>query len=305
MKLSKILSLALCSALFMLAGCQESEFVLTYQEGQTDTYKVIQETIKEVNFEQPSQGKSKLDQNIGHVEMVFDQELVNMNDDGSAILEITVKELVFLSKNSKGVNVDFDSKRDGTGKPLSALVGVKYQIKSAPDGSITVVDAKSALAKCKTMEAKTLFKDDYIVKRHTIAGIPTQTAKIAKGKSWIKYGTTPKGALQSKAFEKVYTVTGIENGVANIEMLASETTNEVEGFDKNSGSLGFMANIFDSTDNFTGNMKYNTTTGQIESFSEKLETTHVAAEEPKGGDPDKGPDVLTMKFINNYSIEKI
>lgn len=305
MKHSVFMAFVLGAAL-VISGCQESQFNLNYQTGQTSTYKVTQDTIKEVSFEQPSAGKSKLDQNLGHVEMVFDQTPVTLEENGDVTLEIVVKELVFLSKGAKGVNMDFDSKRDSS-NPLSQLIGASYTIKTTPAGEVSVVDATNIRSKCRTPEAKSLFKDENIVLRHTIEGIPSAPAEIAKGKSWIKYGSTPKGALQAKSFEKVYTVESVDDGIATIAMNADETSKEVEGFDAGSGSLGFMANIFDSSFTYNGTMKYDRVNGVIDSYSETLVSEHIAAEQPKNvaEGEDKGPDVLTMRFTSTHAIEKL
>lgn len=293
-------------AMMVIAGCQESQFNLVYQQGQTSTYKVTQDTIKEVSFEQPTAGKSKLDKNVGHVEMVFAQTPLNIEENGDVVLGIVVKELVFLSKSAKGVNIDFDSKRDKNAQ-LSGVIGGEYSIKVTPAGIVSVVDSSDIRSKCRTPEAKALFNDENIVVRHTIEGVPSSQTEVAKGKSWVKYGTTPKGALQAKSFEKVYTVDGIDDGVASITMTADETSKEIEGFDAGSGSLGFMANIFDSSFTYSGSMKYDMVNGVIDSFNETLVTEHIAAEQPKNVSEgeDKGPDVLTMRFTSTHSLEKL
>ncbi|ARN56369.1 hypothetical protein [Sedimentisphaera salicampi] len=296
-------ALFVCAAA-LLTGCQTAEFALNYQPGEVDTFKVSQETTKEVSFEQPSKEKSKLDRNVGRVEMVFDQKVDSLKPDGTAILDITVKELVFFSKNSKGVNVDFNSKEDESGT-LASIIGESYKISMAADGTVEVVDKEDIMKKCRTREAKTIFKDDYIIKRHTIRGIPKPGTTVAKGKSWDRYSASPKGALDSKAFRKTYEVEKMQDGIAHIEMTGSQTNKEIEGLDVGSGSMGFMANIFDTKDTFTGSMVYNTETGEVVKSSESLVSEHVAMEQPKGGDTKKGPDVLTMRFIHKYSFEKI
>ncbi|WP_123785103.1 hypothetical protein [Sedimentisphaera cyanobacteriorum] len=277
---------------------------MNYQPGEVDTFKVLQETTKEVSFEQPSKEKSKLDRNVGRVEMVFDQKVDSVKPDGTAILDITVKELVFFSKNSKGVNVDFNSKED-KGGTLASLIGESYKISMSPDGTVEVVDKEDIMKKCRSREAKTIFKDEYIIKRHTIRGIPKPGTAVSKGKSWVRYSSSPKGALDAKAFKKTYNVKQMKDGTAHVKMTGSQTNKEIEGLDVGSGSMGFMANIFDTKDTLEGSMVYDTETGEVVKSEEHLVSEHVAAEQPKDGDPEKGPDVLTMKFIHKYSFEKI
>jgi len=65
------LSLVLALCAIIISGCGQAEFKPTFTAGQADTYKVVQETTKEVSFEQPSINKSKLDTTKSVVEIVF------------------------------------------------------------------------------------------------------------------------------------------------------------------------------------------------------------------------------------------
>ncbi|MFI4911745.1 MAG: hypothetical protein ACIAQZ_08780 [Sedimentisphaeraceae bacterium JB056] len=311
LKRTSILTVAFACFILAITGCQQADFAPVYNVGDVDSYKVTRETVKEVSFEQPSLNKSKLDTTKSVVEMTFDQKVDNVNEDGSVVLDITIKGIKLYSKGQKGVNNDFDSTRDADKKDaLNKLIGKSYKIKMDVDGKATVADVSGIKSSATSREAKALISSDAIEMRHSIIPMPEEgPAVIAKNKSWMTLGATPKGALQPKAFEKEYKVESIkdtaEGSVADVKMTAIETNKTVEGFDASSGGLGVMANIFDSTSNYTGDMKYNITTGKLVSYSENLTTEHVAAEEPKGGDPSKGPDVLTMRFISKYSIESV
>jgi hypothetical protein len=307
----KMILLSLCSCLILtLVGCQEkTSFNPVYSVGEVDTYKVVQETVKEVSFEQPSLNKSKLDTTQSTIEMTFDQEAVSVDPDSSAVFDITVKAVKLYSKGQKGVNIDFDSTREADkNNALNKLIGKSYRIRISADGEASAVETGAVKAAATSREGKALVSNEAIEQRHSIVAMPKdETAVIAKNQTWTTLGSTPKGALQPKAFEKVYKVESIkdtEKGkVANVRMEAVETNKKVEGFDAGGGGLGVMANIFDSTADYTGELQYNTTTGELVGYSETLVSEHIAAEEPKGGDSSKGPDVLTMRFISKYSIE--
>jgi hypothetical protein len=311
LKKSMILAL-LASLAVVISGCTETgQFKPAFSAGDVETYRVVQETTKEVSFEQPSLNKSKLDTTKSVVEVVFEQKAVDVAQDGGAVFDITIEELKLYSKGQQGVNHDYDSSRDADkNSPLSRLIGQSYKIRIAPDGKASVVDASAIRSAGSSREARALTTDEAIEKRHSIMAMPKDgEAVIAQGKGWTTLGSTPKGALQPKAFEKSYSLDAISDTpagkIALVKMKAAETNQRVEGFDANSGGLGVMANIFDSVSNYNGSLKYNLTTGKIVSYEEKLVSEHTAAEEPRGGDSSKGPDVLTMRFINSYSITAV
>jgi hypothetical protein len=311
LKRAMVLAAVGMGLILTVGGCQQADFDPVYNAGDVATYKVMQETVKEVSFEQPSLNKSKLDTTKSTVEMTFDQSVKEVQEDGSAVFDITVKALKIYSKGQKGVNLDYDSAKEANKNDgLTKLIGKSYTIKIAADGKASLVDSSAIKSSATTREAKALISEDAIEQRHSIIPMPEDgSAVIAKNKTWTTLGSTPKGALQPKAFEKIYKVDGIKdtaNGkVAVVDMNGVETNKKVEGFDASSGGLGVMANIFDSSADYTGQMKYNITTGKLVSYNETLTSEHVAAEEPKGGDPSKGPDVLTMRFISKYSIESV
>ncbi len=295
----------------VIAGCEKASLKPVFNTGDVTSCKVVQETTKEVSFEQPSLNKSKVDTTQSIVEMSFDQKVESVEADGSAVFDITITAIKLYSKGQKGVNIDYDSTREADkSNQMTSLVGSTYKIKVAPDGKASVVDTAAATAAAKSREAKALVSAEAIEKRHTITAMPDEGAvALGKNKTWTKLGATPKGALQPKAFEKVYKLDTIqqtpEGKIALIKMNAVETNKSVEGFDASSGGLGVMANIFDSSSTYTGELDYNITTGMIQSYRETLKSEHVAAEEPRGGDGTKGPDVLTMRFINSYSFEVV
>lgn len=311
----KLLTLsAVLSIMFVgcFTGCNpETTMTLKFNQDDTSVYKVSQTTSKEVSFEQPSLNKSKVDVVSTTVDVTFSQKIEDVRENGDALVNVTIDAIKFYSKGKKGVNLDFDSTRAADkNKPLAKLIGQSYKIKVDPLGDVEVVDVAKARAAAVTREAKSLLKNDLIIARHQILAMPeTEDVTVAKGKSWSKVVSSPKGALEAKAFEKVYTVDGFkkqgESNVAVISMNANPTDKKPEGGLKGSGGLGVMAGIFDSSEDYTGKLVFDTTTGKIVNYNEQLKAEYVAAEEPKGGQVDKGPDVLTMTFISSFSVEQI
>jgi hypothetical protein len=52
-------------------------------------------------------------------------------------------------------------------------------------------------------------------------------------------------------------------------------------------------------------LKLNTATGKVLEYDETLISTYVAQEMPENGDPEKGPDTLTMGFTNRIHLEML
>jgi len=63
--------------------------------------------------------------------------------------------------------------------------------------------------------------------------------------------------------------------------------------------------MFDNKDDYTGTLKIDLTTGEVINSAETLTSTYIAQEMPENADPEKGPDVLTMQFINRIQLEKL
>jgi hypothetical protein len=299
-------------SLLTTAGCSKSQMKLDYQS-QDLAYRVTQEVAKEVIFEQPSIDKSKTDTVKTVVEMEYTQSPVGFAEEtGSTLLDITVTDLKYFSQGKDGVNTDFDYSQDkDKNKPLAAIIGQSYKIEVAPDGSVTVVDATDARKACVARELKALLSDESIIARHKCYYYKGAT-QLKKGATWSSVVASPKGSLDQKNFEKVYTVEQIEKDgekkIAHVNMTANVTNKEPESGTDDAGNaqgMGFMAGIFDNTNIYSGNLVFDATAGVPVSYDETLVAEYVAAEEPRTGDKSKGPDVLTMRFTNTYRLEMV
>ena len=322
MKKFSLVAMVSIALLFAFTGCegnkdasgakaiksdQGKSVTLKFNPAVSGTYKISQETIKKVGFSQPSINKNKLDKTSIVTEITFDQKVDSVEKDGSAKLIVTIKAVKLYSKGKKGVNYDFDSSREADSKdPLAKLIGVSYSVVVDTKGKVVAVDTKQALKSIKSREAKSFLRKDVIEKRHSFKAAPKSDMDvITENGEWSCVVSSPKGALEPKAFEKKYKVDSVDAaGVAKISMVAAQTSKKPEGGVKGKG-LGVMAGIFDSNETFTGDMLFDTNAGSLLKYTEKLEDNYVAAEESSEGKTDKGPNVLTMTFTNTYSLEKL
>jgi hypothetical protein len=298
-------------ALAMMSGCaKQATLAMKFNPSDTSTYKVITESGKDYKFEEFSAKKTKQEQTLTRIEFVYDQQIQGVDPSGTATALITIKEVKYLAKNPQGTTLDFDSKREADkNNALEHLIGQRYIIKVTPAGEVIgVEDVQNALdaVKGESTEqkvAQSLFSDDVIKRRHTIA-LPGKVEAVGKSWSIVKGG--PAGMLMPKSFEKVYTLKEIkdEQGqrIAVITMEAKPSSVKAADMPKGEAQgMSFFSKMFDIKDTYNGEMLMNLSTGKINTYSEKLRSDCIAADPDNNTNPDK----ITMGFTSVYSIEKV
>lgn len=284
---------------------------LKFVPNQTGRYKVTTETIKDYSFEQPNAGKSTQEQNKTLVEMVFTQKIENIDADGNATAKITIKDLKvdITVKNEPEFAFDSQDKKDKAA-PLANLLGQSYTIKLTDTGQANILNARQALASVTSGYEKNLVKrilsPKAIAARHRVPALPKKKEfTVSVNGTWSHVVSSPPGLLMPKSYKKVYTLKNLDNNVASVEMIATESDKPAADAGQSPGAMGIFAKMFDSTDEYTGTMKMNVATGKIVACQEMLISSYVVMEAPKGGDPEKGPDVLIIRFIDLFELEKL
>ncbi len=287
----------------------KADLSLTFSVGDRTMYKVAVKGIKDFKFEQPSLGKLKEEQTGSAIELKFLQEIESVDNNGNAVARITVKGLKYLVKNKSGVVLDYDSESESGKKHyLSKLLGKSYKIKLNRDGGVQVVDA-SAIRKVSAEKIiKNFLSEPRIVKRHEILSLPKAPgqSRLKEGNSWSRIKASPPGLLSPKTFEKVYTLRDVsKNNIAIVKMEAVPTSKAPEDAPTGDQGMGVFAKMFDSEENFTGQMVLDLNTGKVQKYNEELAASYVAAESSREQVKGKGPDVLTMGFTHAVSLEMI
>jgi hypothetical protein len=288
---------------------------LKFNAGDTNTYRVVMEAIKDYKFEQPSINQTKEQQTLSRTEVVYDQATQSIDPSGNAKSLIAIKEVKYLAKSPKGTTVDFDSTREADKKnALENLIGQSYIVTITPAGEvIAVADVQKAIDAVKgdSMEqkvAQSLLADDAIKQRHMLIALPEKKDSSAMvGKSWSKIKGSPAGMLTPKSYEKVYTLSEVtDEQVAVVNMDARPTAEKAADMPKDEAKgMGLFGKMFDNKETYTGKLLLDTRTGKVNGYSEKLKSEWVAIEPAEEQKSDKGPDVLTMGFTYMYNIEKI
>lgn len=311
-RLATVLMVAGIFSVSLFTGCGPSaDLSLKLSANDTNAYKATTEVIKLFRFDQPNLGKLKEEQTKTLADMDFTQKILSVDEDGNATAQITIDALKVVIINKNESQLYYDSQEERTqGCPLAALLGKSYTIEIDPAGRVKVLDIKDVLASVKSdyekKVVKRLFDENSIISRHQIAGLPKEPAGALSVKdTWSEVVASPPGLLAPKSYEKTYTLSAIDGTTATVQMTGSESAVPVEGGSQSVGGMGIFAKMFDNKDDYTGTLEFDLATGQVVKSTETLISTYTAQEMPENGDPEKGPDVLTMQFTNRIQIEKL
>ncbi len=311
-KLSSVLVAVGMFSVLLLSGCgQSADLSLKFSSDRATTYKATTEMTKLFRFEQPNLGKLKEEQTRTLIEVAFTQTIQGVDADGNATAEIMINDLKVEMINKNESQLSFDSQKESDkDAPLAKLLGKSYTIQITPTGEVKALDTKNAMAAVTSAYEKKIVKSlldpKEIAERHQVSGLPKDvTDSLSVEDTWSEIVASPPGLLAPKSYEKTYTLTAVDDSVATVQMTAGESAEAVEGSSQAAGGMGMFAKMFDNEDDYTGTLKFDLATGEVLSSTETLISTYTAQEMPEKGDPDKGPDVLTMQFINRIQLEKL
>ena len=302
--------------LLSLAGCQQQQMdlALNFQPDDEVLYRVVTESGKDYEFLQPSINESTENHTVSRIEMVFAQKTESIDKNGDAVLNITINELKYFASGPKGTTIDFDGCREkDKSEPLAKLIGQSYKIKLTSAGKVEVIDVKAAREIIKAgfagKVAQRLLSNGEIEKRHNVLALVDAERNYIQGQNWSTLASSPPGMLQSKSYEKQYTLQEVKDQdgqqIAMITMDAVPSSKRAPDMSSDSMGMGSFAKMFEDSDIYKGELLLNLSTGQIIRYRESLLAEWVAAEPTEEQKSDKGPDTLTMGFTHSYSIEMI
>jgi hypothetical protein len=311
-KLSSVLVAVGVFSVLLFSGCGSSaDLSLKFSPDGATAYKATTEVTKLFRFEQPNLDKLKEEETKTLVKMGFTQTIQSVDADGNATAQITINDLKvdIVNKNESRLSFDSQNEKDKNA-PLAKLLKQSYTIEISPTGRVTPVDTKDALAAVTSAYEKKivkgLFDAESVANRHQVAALPKEmTDELSVEDTWSEIVASPPGLLAPKSYEKTYTLAAVDGDVATIQMTAGESAEPAEGGSQSAGGMGMFAKMFDNEDDYTGTVKFDLASGEVLSSTETLISTYTAQEMPENGDPDKGPDVLTMQFINRIQLEKL
>jgi hypothetical protein len=297
-------SVVIC-AMLLAAGCAQ-------------TYKVTTETERGVLWEGPLKNKPKSfvgGHSGNRIEMTFTRQTQNAGAEGSAVVKITIKELKYLSKVKDKIVLDFDSSREkDRDNPLSKLIGQSYTIEVTPSGEVSKVidvnDARAAIAGSALSNARAaqLLSAPVIKDQHGIPPLPAVEKKqLHTGESWSDIKTFSFGPMGSKSFERIFEIMEINKiggrRIAIARMKAVPSAAKAKELYKEQPT-GLFSTLFDNTETYTGELRLDLTSGQIEKYIEEFRSDWIAVD-PLATKQDKEPDMLRMSATRIRRIERI
>ena len=307
-----IASALLISMVILASGCSQTPTLAN-----TPAYKVTTETQRRVDWEGNSSNRPDSlsgGQTSNKIEITFNQDILSVDNKGNTVAKITITDLKYILEEKNAIVLDFDySRAEDKEEPLAALIGKSYTIEITSNGMVSkITDINDTLAAVKesslnNQNALRLLSTDAIKKRHTISALPdTKMSELKEGQTWSKIEAFSFGLMGAQSYEKTYTLEKIEkNGnhlIATARMNAVPSVEKAKELYQEQGTSIFSS-MSDNKDIYTGLLKMDLTSGQIEEYSEKLTAEWVIVDpNPQNAEQ---PAALKMTAVQSYSIEKI
>ncbi len=292
------------------------ELALKFVPGQAATYKITTESYKSVEWKGAQEAKPPTftDGRTGsHVELTFEQRVQQVQDDGIAVLEITIRGVKDVIESVNKVVLDFDSARPADpDNPLMTLVGKSYRVKISSQGQVleisNVEPARQAVQGVLPPHrvAARLLSDDEIRNRHEIAALSAlKDHQVRPGQTWSSIKTFSFDDLGAKTYERVYTLEQIQHdkgSVAVVEMKAIPSAARAEELHKRQPVNPF-ANMSDNTDSYEGRLVLDLDRGQVREYVEQMQNEWIIADPTavQGG----RPTAIKMAARRLYRLERV
>jgi hypothetical protein len=290
------------------------ELALKFVPGQATTYKITSEQQKSIEWKgSPSAKPAQFtDGRSGtYVELTFEQRVQQVQDDGGAVLEITIKGLKYVGEAVNKVVLDFDSTRqEDAGNPLMKLVGKGYQVKMSPKGQVVEISNVGPVRQAVQGSlpghnvALRLLADDEIRSRHEIVALSALKGRsVRPGQTWSSIKTFSFDDLGAKTYERVYTLKPVQqsNGrLAVVEMKAIPSAALAEELYKRQKANPF-AGMSDNTGSYEGRLVLDLDSGQIREYTEQMQNEWIIADPTSG----QNPAAIRMAARRLHRLEQV
>ena len=291
-----------------VAAAKAVPMVLKFTPGDTAKYKVVMEGHRKVKWEGavPDKPSFQSGENVSKAEITFTQKIQSVTADGNAVALITIDWLKYVSSIKETKILDFDSSRaEDANAPMARLIGQSYTIEITPSSEVAkVIDVNSAEAAIKgdspaQKAAMKLLEAEVIKDRHGPLCLPASKTQLKAGENWKNAKTFSFGWMGPVAYERIYTLEGIDDHKATAKMEA------VPAAELNNQLSSQIAKKFDHKGKYWGELQFDIGSGQIVKYSETLEEEWLAAKPSEEKETEGEPAALTMSAKRFYSTEKI
>ncbi len=264
------------------------ELALRFVAGQVATYKVSTESYKSVEWVgSPSARPAgfKDGRRGNHVEMILNQRVQEVRDDGNATLEVTIEALKYAGDFRDNVVLDFDSTRSGEqNASLAVLVGKSYTVRISPKGRVLAVGDLEPLQQAVMAvpggrnAAMKLIAEDEIRERHTV--VPLAILKedaVRPGQSWSDVKMFSFGDMGPKSFERVYTLKQVRQEGGPVAVVEMQAIPPATGADA-SGQPNMGPMMWDSASEYAGRLELDLDSGGVREYGEEMRTEWAIAD---------------------------
>ena len=293
------------------------DLALRFSPGSTATYRAVMEQERTVTWQGDESAKPpqfKDGRSGTRVEMTFAQAVESVDADGNAVLRVTIEGLKYAGAG-RNATLDFDSQAGGdSNRPLAKLIGQRYRIRLSRRAAVLeVVDAaqaRSAVAgdSPEHQVAKRLLSDEEIKNRHAIAAMATlKDGQVRPGQQWSSIKGFSFGSMGSKSFERVYTLSEVAardgRRIAVVEMKAIPAAAMADQTQPQ--QMGGPGPMFDSTDNYDGQLEVDLDSGQVREYVEQMRSEWVVADSDtmQGGSRPAAVKMTAMR-LNRLELVK-
>ncbi|MHC4075014.1 MAG: hypothetical protein ACYSRZ_01185 [Planctomycetota bacterium] len=294
------------------------KLALKFKEFDTTKYMLNTESLQRVSWQGPKPENLSFQggKNETKIKMIFTQRIEAINVQGITQEKITIEQLKYHSVLKDSLAVDFDSNRKGdVSSPLARMIGRSYNIQIAPNGDVVRVfntEDIAASVEGETSDNKAalrLIDPNVIRERHGMIMLPRpEENQLEIDDDWSNVKVFFFGLMGHKVYERIYTLEEIEQNnnaqLAIVEMEAMPTTELAEELHKKLKIRDF-SNIFDSSENYTGWLKFDLTSGKIQEYSEKMDLEWLAVDPSSGQQQDTEPSAISMGVVRSYNLKRI
>jgi len=294
---------------------QAVALTLKYVAGQTTTYKVTTETERSIAWEGDTTNKPPAfrdGRNGQRIEITFAQTVAQVTSSGNAALDVTIQALRFLGRARDQVVLDFDSARaEDQQHPLANLIGQRYRVEVTPRGAVLALSGLDAVRQVAQGDVTALrvLSDKAMKHRHEIPALMSlDQAMVEPGGQWNSIRAISFGILGSKAYDRIYTLQAVQgSGSERTAIVEMEAIPPVVGPGQTlpEQTANPFAAMSDSTDSYTGQLKLDLSTGQIERYAEQFRAEWVTADPAALQSGQANPAVLRMGMRESYQLERV
>jgi hypothetical protein len=288
------------------------ELTLKFVPGQTTTYRITTEYQRSVEWKGSPSAKPAVltDGRTGNrIELTFEQRVQQVQDDGNAVVEITIRGLKYVGEEVNKVVLDFDSAGQGdSSHPLAALVGKSYQVKMSPQGQVLEISNVEPVRQAVQgglpghNVALRLLSEEEIRNRHEIVAFSALKDRFVRpGQKWSSIRTFSFADMGAKTYERVYTLRSVVSGqlsvpssqlsaangqlptvnsegrAAVVEMKAIPSAAMAEELHQRQAANPF-ARMSDNSDSYEGRLVLDLDSGQVREYAEQMQNEWIIAD---------------------------